>query len=546
MRLLNAYTLELEVFADPIQEAIPYAILSHTWANDEVTFEDMKTQSARQRTGFAKILAACEKTKEYGLTYIWIDTCCIDKSSSAELSECINSMFRWYKNSTVCIAFLADLSSEENRLEVSVLRKCRWWSRGWTLQELIAPTFLIFVDESWNLVETKADLADSIELITGINRGVLEGHQSLSTVSLAKRMSWAAARETTRVEDKAYCLLGIFEVNIPMIYGEGSKAFIRLQEEIISRTTDLSIFGWKVQEDVSSSARGVLADSPAEFAHCGSIERCEDQFRFRDEINLTNRGVKIQTSLIFAKNGIYLMDLHCYNDTLLPGPVERLAIYLKRAQDTYYRYLPHLTTSGGMAPSTKAPRPIYLALSAGEEVAAPSSIHNDGRNIFFHFPLTESEYKLHDVRAVPEMYWDVHDRYFSIGTLENFIGFVRFSVTSSVAIEEVGGTSEKTSSFIAVCDLSGKDLRVCLYAESGLKRSRKPADFINPFTNINQYGPLGDAFSLTLLRPDEAWLQSVTITHRDHRHNYTVSAKVSSSLAPSFLVTVDIQPQTAE
>lgn len=310
MRLLNTYTLELEVFPDPIPESIPYAILSHTWAKNEVTFDCMKDISiAETRTGYAKILSACLKTRDHGLQYIWIDTCCIDKSSSAELSESINSMFRWYKNATVCFAFLFDLPTSDKAVELPVLKKCRWWTRGWTLQELIAPTNLVFFDESWNFVGTKSGLAVMIESITGISRWILDGQISLSSISLAKRMSWAATRETTRVEDKAYCLLGIFDVNIPMIYGEELKAFIRLQEAILSKTTDLSIFAWQARDGLKKH-RGILAESPAEFRHCGSVELSDDQFRFRDEINLTNRGVKIRTPLKFESNSKYIMDLH--------------------------------------------------------------------------------------------------------------------------------------------------------------------------------------------------------------------------------------------
>ncbi|KAH8890726.1 HET-domain-containing protein, partial [Thozetella sp. PMI_491] len=274
MRLLNALTQELELFPDPVSNDVPYAILSHTWMDDEVTFEDMKdVPVAQTKVGFAKIRAACDKAAEFGLHYIWVDTCCIDKSSSAELSEAINSMYRWYKNSTICFAFLADLPSKGSPVQSvpSSMRGCRWFTRGWTLQELIAPHNFMFVDEDWKDVGTKVDLSGEIEAITGISRWVLDGSQSLASIPLAKRMSWAAARQTTRVEDKAYCLLGIFGVNMPMIYGEGCAAFIRLQQAILSMTTDLSLFAWEAFDSQSDSCRGILAESPAEFLNCGSI-----------------------------------------------------------------------------------------------------------------------------------------------------------------------------------------------------------------------------------------------------------------------------------
>lgn len=540
MRLLNTYTLELEVFPDPIPESIPYAILSHTWAKNEVTFDCMKDISiAETRTGYAKILSACLKTRDHGLQYIWIDTCCIDKSSSAELSESINSMFRWYKNATVCFAFLFDLPTSDKAVELPVLKKCRWWTRGWTLQELIAPTNLVFFDESWNFVGTKSGLAVMIESITGISRWILDGQISLSSISLAKRMSWAATRETTRVEDKAYCLLGIFDVNIPMIYGEELKAFIRLQEAILSKTTDLSIFAWQARDGLKKH-RGILAESPAEFRHCGSVELSDDQFRFRDEINLTNRGVKIRTPLKFESNSKYIMDLHCYDDSLSTGPSKRLGIYLQRALDTYFRYLPHETALGGIVPSVRVLRPLFLASTANEEIGDFLTQEKDCRKIFFEFPTTTQNHMLHDFRAVPETYWNMHERYFSIGALSSFDGFVRFSITSR-ASSQWGATTEQTTAFLVVCELtSGPDLRLSLYAQTGLQSSSKPPEFIDPFNEIDQYGPLGDAFSLALLRPGEREDRAVSIIHRDHRHNYTVLAYVSTALSPSIKVRIEV------
>jgi hypothetical protein len=540
MRLLNAFTLELEVFPEPIPESIPYAILSHTWANDEVTFDCIKDiATAETRLGYAKILSACIKTRAHGLAYIWIDTCCIDKSSSAELSESINSMFRWYKNATVCFAFLFDLPTSNKNVELSVLQKCRWWTRGWTLQELVAPTNLVFVDESWKFIGSKADLAVMIESITGISRWVLDGQTSLSSISLAKRMSWAATRETTRVEDKAYCLLGIFDVNIPMIYGEESRSFIRLQEAILSKTTDLSIFAWKARDE-SKKYRGILAESPAEFLHCGFIELSDDQFRFRDEINLTNRGVKIRTPVKFQSNGTYAMDLHCYDESLSTGASQRLGIYLQRTLDTYFRYLPHETALGGIVPSVRVVRPLFLASIADEELEDFLAKERDCRKIIFEFPATTQHHMLHDFRAVPETYWNLHEQYFSIGSLSNFDGFVRFSITSR-AWSQWGATTEQTTAFVVMCDLtSGQGFRLSLYAQTGLQSSSKPPEFIDPFNDIDQYGPLGDAFSLSVLRPGEREDRAVSIIHRDYRHNYTVLAHVSATLSPSIKVRIEV------
>ena len=349
MRLINTQTLALELFPDPGPADIPYAILSHTWSDDEVSFEDMQDLSiARIKKGFLKIEATCKHAIDNGLQYAWVDTCCIDQSSSAELSEAINSMFRWYKNAVVCYAFLSDLPASSQYGASDELRKFRWFTRGWTLQELIAPATLVFFDQEWNLRGMKEDLGKEIEAITGIDEWVLNGSTPLSTIPLAKRMSWAAGRNTTRVEDVAYCLLGIFDVNMPMIYGEGSRAFVRLQEEILKKTTDLSLFAWQ-STDIHTENRSILANSPDEFLGYGDIVSSDDQFRFRDEISMTNKGVKINTPLQHFSGGVYILDLHCYRQKT-NGTLTRIAIYLKRALDIYFRYWPHTTAPAATVP----------------------------------------------------------------------------------------------------------------------------------------------------------------------------------------------------
>lgn len=175
-----------------------------------------------------------------------MDTSCIDKASSTELSEAINSMFAWYRDAAVCYAYLADvLTSGDPRRPGSAFRYSRWFTHGWTLQELIAPRIVVFLSREWDVIGTKESLADLIEDITGIDCDVLTHRKSHNDISVAARMSWAAQRITTRVEDHAYCLLGIFNIVMHPIYGEGEHAFIRLQEEILRRIPDDSIFAWE-------------------------------------------------------------------------------------------------------------------------------------------------------------------------------------------------------------------------------------------------------------------------------------------------------------
>jgi hypothetical protein len=239
MRLLHTKTLRLESFLDPASQK--YAILSHTWGGDEVLFEDMKNGTADQKSGYSKLQSCCSTAARDGYSYVWIDTCCIDKRSSAELSEAINSMFRWYMHASICYAYLKDVIWDSNG-EISKLEQSRWFTRGWTLQELIAPPVLEFYSQDWSIIGTRHKFRAELSKITNIDEAVLRKSRPLQSISIAKRMSWAANRETTRPEDIAYSLMGVFGVNMPLLYGEGEiSAFHRLQEEIMKNSTDQSI-----------------------------------------------------------------------------------------------------------------------------------------------------------------------------------------------------------------------------------------------------------------------------------------------------------------
>jgi hypothetical protein len=216
----------------------PYAILSHTWGPncDEVTFRDIVDGTGTSKAGYTKIQFCEEQATRDGIYHFWVDTCAIDKSSSAELTEAINSMFRWYREATKCYVYLSDVLMDDfNRSDYSALRSSRWFTRGWTLQELIAPVSLEFFSAEGMLLGDKRSLELLVHEITGIAIGALRG-APLSNFSVSERMLWARQRQTTRKEDEAYSLLGIFGIHIPLIYGEGDKAFFRLQEEIEKRS----------------------------------------------------------------------------------------------------------------------------------------------------------------------------------------------------------------------------------------------------------------------------------------------------------------------
>lgn len=235
MRLLHTEDLQLKTFG---RKKPAYAILSHTWGDNEILFQDLQPDAVgdwRQRRGAKKVLGAAAQAVSDGYKFIWIDTCCIDKSSSAELSEAINSMYAWYKNAKVCYAYLEDRATTHT----TILHLSRWFTRGWTLQELIAPSDVRFFNRLWEFIGSRDELATSISKITNIDEHLLRssGQQTpLETYPIGQRMTWAAGRQTTRKEDMAYCLLGIFEVNMPLLYGEGGKAFLRLQEEILKQS----------------------------------------------------------------------------------------------------------------------------------------------------------------------------------------------------------------------------------------------------------------------------------------------------------------------
>lgn len=236
MRLLNTQTKVLETFDE---EPPAYAILSHRWSQREVTFQDMSRPDVEQISGYRKLSSACDKTRSLGIGYLWMDTCCIDNGSSSELSEAINSMYIWYQRALLCIVHLHDV----NRKERALIAQSSWFERGWTLQELIAPAEALFVDTHWADLGMKSTLATELRRTTGVSEYVLLTGD-MKGISIATRMSWTTRRMTTRQEDMAYSLMGIFDVNLPTIYGEGWKAFIRLQEEIRKKSNDQSLFAW--------------------------------------------------------------------------------------------------------------------------------------------------------------------------------------------------------------------------------------------------------------------------------------------------------------
>ncbi|KAL8976429.1 MAG: hypothetical protein Q9205_007560 [Flavoplaca limonia] len=327
MRLLRTKTLEFEDFLD--SQLPVYAILSHRWGEHEVSYKEMRgfqkehlaaTNEERYKAaeasglGMAKIKNFCQKASSNGFDWGWIDTCCIDKRSSAELSESINAMFKWYARSSVCYIYLSDFEFPVHEQELGSehdiqawyhriwptmspnFKASAWFTRGWTLQELLAPktSQISFLDGNWTLIGHLSDLLDDVSAATGIAKMFLtemgfRNQQRQAGVSIARIMSWASRRNTSREEDVAYCLLGLFNVHMPLLYGEGAaNAFHRLQVEIMKESDDESLFAWTSNREFS----GLLAPSPACFANSENILTSR-YAGIRPPYSMTNKGLAL-------------------------------------------------------------------------------------------------------------------------------------------------------------------------------------------------------------------------------------------------------------
>lgn len=343
MRLLSTLTRKLHEFFD--ENTPPYAILSHTWGDDEVSFQDLESNETTNKAGYSKIKSCCELAASEGWRYVWIDTCCIDKRSSSELSEAINSMFRWYQRAEVCYAYLSDVNVKGKPRSSSCIRGSRWFTRGWTLQELLAPATVIFYDRNWTEIGTKQSLQEEISSETGIQYTHLFHPMD---ACIAVKMSWASRRMTARREDIAYCLLGLFDLNMPLLYGEGEKAFFRLQYELLqSGDDDESIFAWEDKERQPFTMSGILAPSPAAFASSGQIEKFDTPHGYRLVSNLTRKSMLAIVSVLEDSSSSHqrlLVMIHCKRPGQNPSCLG-IAIHRRSWQRHYLRADPrNLTT----------------------------------------------------------------------------------------------------------------------------------------------------------------------------------------------------------
>jgi hypothetical protein len=328
MWLLDTTTLKLRHF---ITNTPDYVILSHTWGDGEVSFDDIAQPYAKNMPGYAKIARCCAQALRAGFEWAWVDTCCIDKRSSAELSEAINSMYNWYWSAAICYALISDHSVGSETFQSS-----RWFKRGWTLQELLAPDVMEFYDSDWNFMGTKSSLLDHICAATNIDKRYLLHRDEIENATIAAKFSWASLRTTTREEDMAYCLLGLVHVNMPMLYGEGRGAFYRLQQEIIKQTNEHTIFAWESTQDTWRHT-SIFAPSPAQFMNAAGLRstlaRVQGKLATHE---MTSHGLSITLFCIAVDHNRVVAVLNCTGSTgkhvgiwlecTDPGTYRRLAL----------------------------------------------------------------------------------------------------------------------------------------------------------------------------------------------------------------------------
>ena len=373
MRFLNTHTFEFEQVPDSELhlEDNQYAILSHRWGadKDEVSFEDIQlSKDFSNKKGFKKVEGFCKEASSANCRYGWIDTCCINKGNSTELSEAINSMYQWYQGSKICIAYLEDVPQKQ-------LADSAWFERGWTLQELISPKAVTFFDNGWKTIGTKIELIADLSRKTRIPEGILSHATKLSTCSIAQRMSWAANRVTTREEDRAYSLMGLFDVNMPMIYGEREKAFLRLQQCIIQKSKDESIFAWVMEFPGNTKTfSGLFAPSPLAYASCSEIVQTQGSHGFSE----SNGELSMRLRLFPHSSETYCAVLNC-TDRAYPDSKAFIMIGRTSSEGEYVRVADMKRASRGLIKSKR------WARLQERQIRVPEDPVNPPVNIFYGF-----------------------------------------------------------------------------------------------------------------------------------------------------------------
>ena len=270
-------------------DKIQYAVLSHCWCTageNELPFHEIKNltidaaDKLQKLDGYQRILGACKKAYDDGIEWLWAMPYCVPWGNGTDVSEAVNAMYRWCANSKRCYAYLHDVNKDHPFIETSI-NNSKWFLCSWTLQPSIACRDMEFVDCNWTKIRNKANMAPALSSITGIPEQALTdglpGPYNPCRPSVAQIMSWASKRETRRVEDQAYSLLGLFGVHLSVRYGEEEIAFQRLQEAIIKEyNNDHTIFAWF--DGVRPGS--VLANNPSCFLGSSDVIRLDPPVAF--------------------------------------------------------------------------------------------------------------------------------------------------------------------------------------------------------------------------------------------------------------------------
>lgn len=308
---------------------LKYAILSHRWEESEPTFQDLKREGA----GYRKLEKFCSKAKEYGCDLAWSDTCCINKESSSELDEAIRSMYMWYREAYVCIVHLAQTNSWDT------LESDEWFFRGWTLQELLAPLRMRFYyGPTWTPLTENPNDKDDAQVVHALHRATNIPENDLRNFRSGpnrawEKMSWAASRKTTRIEDVAYSLTGIFDITMTVAYGEGDRAFKRFMAELIEKCKEWQILVWAgglPGRPTGPSCYRTTDEAALEMLKNHEIswwgEGCGD-----DGFSVTKRGIQVKLFMVPASIDQSLWQSVFFScplpdDSLMISPLEKLVV----------------------------------------------------------------------------------------------------------------------------------------------------------------------------------------------------------------------------
>ncbi|KPM43048.1 hypothetical protein AK830_g3522 [Neonectria ditissima] len=418
MWLVNTVTFNLHQY-DPTARNPPYATLSHSSQGQGPNFRDLcnsdswNLSAISHLPGIDTIFKACSKARTLGLGMLWADSVCVDRSSTADISEAVNSQFQICKNAQVCLVYLSDVNAHETPEDAgeapdalgNIPNPARYiehseWIKGvWMLQELIGSKQLQFYDNRWNYIGSKKSLLPFFSSALRIDAAVLENSECLPDFSIGRRMSWAAQLSASRPEDVAYSLLGIFGVSMTIIYGEGHRAFHRLQEEILRDTNDATLFAW--QSTGTQKYRGLLANSPSEFHHF-SIHSQSMSLRVPGCIQTSSAGILIDDTFGVHNAGQEIV-LCLSGQRSQDGSETGVGIPLREWNNRFVRSTPYLVLNLRELPKG-APRRICISRDVSTRSSAAIALKSPSHLVSLNelaLPQSEGSGRKRDANGTP-------------------------------------------------------------------------------------------------------------------------------------------------